>query len=623
MKGVQTLVLETFQTQVCGNEARYTTGYSQNLTASPYLFSKDNNVLVVSGCGGGVQLKDKNGETVSGCATICTKGTVPGINCYGEGCCQMTIPYSLEYYRYEFVTMHTVRAGLTNNDYSSCAFGVLVDSTWIVNRNISKINENEDSVPVVLEWSIKDLPINSPSYANSSCVNKTESVYEAGGLVCRCKHDYFEGNPYLPYGCQVVKECEKCVEDCMYFDTNHTYGCPQKQKHFTETETTRAFALGLDIMMLLVLALFGAFGMYHMIQRRRNNRLKAKYFERNGGLILMQEMCSEDTSNVERTRLFTSDEFDKATDSYNKDRILGEGGQGTVYKGMLSDGKIIAIKKSKIIDGCQLKIFINEKVVLSQINHRNVVKLLGCCLETQVPMLVYEYVSNGTLSDLLHAPRDDFPITWEMRLQIATDIANALAYLHSSYLIPIFHRDIKSSNILLDSRYRAKLSDFGISKPLSIDQTHITTRVVGTFGYLDPEYFQSNQFTDKSDVYSFGIVLDELLTGQKAVCSIDKDEGRSLVTWFLTHMENDSLFDILDGRVAREGGGEEIEGVAHLAKRCLKMDGRRRPSMKEVAAKLETIRSSMQQKFTRNGSILSIHEYDASLCSSTDITSKV
>ena len=95
------------------------------------------------------------------------------------------------------------------------------------------------------------------------------------------------------------------------------------------------------------------------------------------------------------------------------------------------------------------------------------------------------------------------------------------------------------------------------------------------------------------------------------------------MTWFLTHMENDSLFDILDGRVAREGGGEEIEGVAHLAKRCLKMDGRRRPSMKEVAAKLETIRSSMQQKFTRNGSILSIHEYDASLCSSTDITSKV
>lgn len=380
---------------------------------------------------------------------------------------------------------------------------------------------------------------------------------------------------------------------------------------------------GLNIIMLLVLALFGAFSMYNMIRRRRNNRLKAKYFERNGGLILMQEMCSEDSSNVERTQLFTSDELDKATDSYNKDRILGEGGQGTVYKGMLSDGKIVAIKKSKIIDERQLKIFINEMVVLSQINHRNVVKLLGCCLETQVPMLVYEYVSNGTLSDLLHTPREDFPITWEMRLQIATDIANALAYLHSSYLIPIFHRDIKSSNILLDSRYRAKLSDFGISKPLSIDQTHITTRVVGTFGYLDPEYFQSNQFTDKSDVYSFGVVLVELLTGQKAVCSIDKDEGRSLVTWFLTHMENDSLFDILDGRVAREGGREEIEGVAHLAKRCLKMDGRRRPSMKEVAAELETIRSSLQQKFTRNGSILSIHEYDASLCSSTDITLEV
>ncbi|KAM6575473.1 hypothetical protein CsatA_023800 [Cannabis sativa] len=237
-----------------------------------------------------------------------------------------------------------------------------------------------------------------------------------------------------------------------------------------------------------------------------------------------------------------SEELEKATNNFDMDRILGQGGQGTVHKGMLTDGRIVAVKKSKIEGEAKIAEFINEVVILSQINHRNIVKLLGCCLETEVPLLVYEFIPNGTLAHYLHDHDREFQMTWNMRLRIASEIAGALFYLHSATSSPIYHRDIKSTNILLDEKYRAKVADFGTSRTVSIDQTHVTTLIYGTFGYLDPEYFQSSQFTDKSDVYSFGVVLVELLT------------------------------------------------VSNLAKKCLNLNGRMRPTMKEVSGELERIR---------------------------------
>ncbi|CAA3008915.1 wall-associated receptor kinase 5-like [Olea europaea subsp. europaea] len=317
-------------------------------------------------------------------------------------------------------------------------------------------------------------------------------------------------------------------------------------------------------------------------------KVKQKLFKRNGGFLLQQQISSSTGNVFPETKLFVIEELEKATDKFNKCRIIGKGGVGTVYKGMLSDGSIVAVKRSNIIDESQVSQFINEVFILSQINHRHIVKLLGCCLETEVPLLVYEYVPNGTLSHHLHDEHNVSTISWDNRLRIAAEIAGALAYLHSCASTAIFHRDIKSSNILLDENYRAVVSDFGLSRSVSIDKTHLTTLVGGTFGYLDPEYFHSGQLNDKSDVYAFGVVLAELLTGRKAISSKNCNEG--LAIRFRFALKENSLYAILEKLVANEGHKEDIIAVSKLAKRCLKLNARKRPSMKEVASELEQLR---------------------------------
>lgn len=289
-------------------------------------------------------------------------------------------------------------------------------------------------------------------------------------------------------------------------------------------------------------------------------------------------------------KIFTQEELEKATNKYDESTVVGKGGYGTVYKGVLDDGLAVAIKKSKLVNQSQTDQFINEVIVLSQINHRNVVKLIGCCLETKVPLLVYEFVTNGTLFEHIHRKTNHAYLPWEARLKIASEIAGVLSYLHSSASTPIIHRDIKSNNILLDKNYTAKVSDFGTSKLVPLDQTQISTMVQGTVGYLDPEYFLTSELTEKSDVYSFGIVLLELVTGKKAVCFDGPEEERNLAMYVLFAMEEDRVEEVVEKGMATEGNFEQIKEVAKLARECVKVKRAERPTMKEVAMELEGLK---------------------------------
>ncbi|KAL0380836.1 UNVERIFIED_CONTAM: Wall-associated receptor kinase-like 8, partial [Sesamum angustifolium] len=563
-----------------------------------------------------VWLRANRTTTNGGCMAICDDNSTD-TSCNGINCCKITIPTELKELQF---TYQSIRKG---RNKSFCGYAFLADKKWFredyrkYNGLRSDLQDPFDqefgNASMVLEWGYDDALEYSYGtdcvYPNERSFSYSSLYFELSSRVCYCL-DGFEGNPYLPEGCQDIDECGNstiCPHGFTCTNTMGSYYCQKQKSRQKIVFIVIGCALGALGLLL------GAWASTKAIRKRIKAHKKRKFFRRNGGLLLEQQLSSTD-NGLEKTKLFTSKELAHATDQYNENRILGCGGQGTVYKGMLADGRIVAVKKSNRVDEDDLEIFINEVVILSQINHRNVVRLLGCCLETEVPLLVYEFIPNGTLFQHIHEPNEDFPSSWQMRMRIARDVAGALSYLHSAASKPIYHRDIKSTNILLDEKYRAKVSDFGTSRSVAIDQTHLTTRVLGTFGYLDPEYFQSSQFTEKSDVYSFGVVMVELLTGEKAISSVRAEVGKSLATHFLHSMEEDHLFDILDPRVLKECRREQVAAIAELARRCLHLNGKKRPTMKEVAVELEGIQqlkegSVVVQNHDNNREYHSVHGF--------------
>jgi serine/threonine protein kinase len=311
--------------------------------------------------------------------------------------------------------------------------------------------------------------------------------------------------------------------------------------------------------------------------------MKRKFFIQNRGQLLQQLVSHR--SDIAEKMIIPLEELEKATNNFDRTREIGVGGHGIVYKGILSDLHVVASKRSKIALQREIDEFINEVAILSQINHKNVVKLYGCCLETEVPLLAYEFISNGTLSDHLHREsRQSIP--WQDRLRIASEVGKAISYLHTAVSIPILHRDIKSSNILLDDALTAKVSDFGTSRCIPINQTGLTpTAVQGTRGYLDPMYYYTGRLSEKSDVYSFGVLLVELLT--RKVPNMTENEG--LVSNFVDLFSKGNIVQILDPQVVAEGG-TELEEVVSLAAKCIQLREEERPTMRQVEMTLECLR---------------------------------
>ncbi|PSR90099.1 Protein kinase [Actinidia chinensis var. chinensis] len=310
-----------------------------------------------------------------------------------------------------------------------------------------------------------------------------------------------------------------------------------------------------------------------------------------------------DTSISNNLKAFSFNDLKNATKNFRSDSLLGEGGFGCVFKGWIDEntfapskpgtGIVVAIKKLKTESSQGHREWLTEVNYLGQLHHENLVKLIGYCLESENRLLVYEFMPKGSLENHLFR-KGVQPIPWTTRMRIAVDVARGLSFLHNLDA-NIIYRDLKASNILLDSDFSAKLSDFGLARagPTG-DNTHVSTRVVGTRGYAAPEYVATGHLSPKSDIYSFGVVLLELLSGKRAMG--DEASGgaeETLVDWakpFLGDCRR--VLRIMDTRLGGQYPKKQAQAAAALAVQCLHIDPKNRPAMIDVLSAMEQLHTS-------------------------------
>ncbi|XP_057525356.1 proline-rich receptor-like protein kinase PERK8 [Amaranthus tricolor] len=291
---------------------------------------------------------------------------------------------------------------------------------------------------------------------------------------------------------------------------------------------------------------------------------------------------------------FSYEELSAASDGFAAEKVLGAGGFGCVYKGCLQDGREVAIKKLKDNSGQGDREFKAEVEIISRVHHRYLVSLVGHCITDSQRLLVYEFVPNGTLHDHLHNTKKA-PMQWNFRVKVACGSARGITYLHEDCHPRIIHRDIKSANILIDNNFEAKVADFGLAKIAQEleSNTHVSTRVMGTFGYMAPEYASSGKLTEKSDVFSFGVVLLEIITGRKPVDETRPLGDESLVEWarpLMTEaLENQNFDELADPKLQGNYDRGEMFRMVEAAATCVRHSAIKRPRMSQVVRALNSM----------------------------------
>ncbi|KAK9996499.1 hypothetical protein SO802_021185 [Lithocarpus litseifolius] len=426
---------------------------------------------------------------------------------------------------------------------------------------------------------------------------------------------------------ETVKDCVTCESSegfCGYNGTvgeflcfckdgsTHRNSCKGKHDERKWIKFVAGFGASL-VMVLIILVIF-------LIYRRR---MKKKY---DPSILLSRSISYDPSGTTDQERgssyfgvhLFTYSELEEATNNFDSAKELGDGGFGTVYYGILRDGRQVAVKRLYEHNCKRVEQFMNEVEILTRLRHPNLVSLYGCTSRTSRELLlVYEYIPNGTVADHLHGDLSKpGALPFPTRMKIAVETATALAYLHASDII---HRDVKTNNILLDNNFLVKVADFGLSRLFPTDVTHVSTAPQGTPGYVDPEYHECYQLTEKSDVFSFGVVLIELISSMPAVDISRHRHEINLSNMAMNKIQNHTLHELVDPSLGFESDRtvkNMITDVAELAFQCLQYDKDMRPSMVEV---LESLKDIQHRDYVKDKEGINISADDVVLLKSDPV----